>query len=249
MSIKTEITRIKTNITNAYTKAEEKGATLPETLNSVNLVNAIDSMKTLDENQVLVGGEHITLDSNIDTTIKGKDRVLVNKDTSIRFNADSIDEKKYNYMINSQGEIVSYWSDYLIPAYCDEFIRAIYSDSEVEKKSLINWIGKGYELDKETSTIHFYITCDILDSEEKLNWHILISSKGLSDDEMVVETEGITDVEINFAPTGKYHTVHFYITSTGNFKRHSTAKVRAYATIVRDGVEEKIYTKVITFQC
>lgn len=44
MSIETEITRIKTNIASAYTKAEEKGATLPEVQNSANLPATIESI-------------------------------------------------------------------------------------------------------------------------------------------------------------------------------------------------------------
>lgn len=46
MSISSEITRIKTNIANAYTACEDKGATLPQTQNSANLaatINAISS--------------------------------------------------------------------------------------------------------------------------------------------------------------------------------------------------------------
>lgn len=44
MSIATEIERIKTNIANAYTACEGKGATLPTTLNSENLSNCISSI-------------------------------------------------------------------------------------------------------------------------------------------------------------------------------------------------------------
>ena len=44
MTIASEITRIKTNIENAYAKAEEKGATMPELLNSENLAGCIESV-------------------------------------------------------------------------------------------------------------------------------------------------------------------------------------------------------------
>jgi hypothetical protein len=44
MSIASEIERIKTNIANAYTTCEGKGATLPAILNSENLVNCISSI-------------------------------------------------------------------------------------------------------------------------------------------------------------------------------------------------------------
>lgn len=44
MSIASEIERIKTNISDAYTKLQEKGATIPQTKNSANLITAIDSI-------------------------------------------------------------------------------------------------------------------------------------------------------------------------------------------------------------
>lgn len=44
MSIASEITRIKTNIENAYNKAEEKGATIPDVKNSDNLASCIESV-------------------------------------------------------------------------------------------------------------------------------------------------------------------------------------------------------------
>lgn len=49
MSIETEITRIKTNIANAYEKAEEKGATLPEVQNSNSLAKTIESITVEEE--------------------------------------------------------------------------------------------------------------------------------------------------------------------------------------------------------
>lgn len=44
MSIASEITRIKNNIENAYTKAEEKGATIPDVKNSENLASCVESI-------------------------------------------------------------------------------------------------------------------------------------------------------------------------------------------------------------
>ena len=46
MSISSEITRINTNISNAYTAVGNKGGTLPVTQNSANLATAIDSITT-----------------------------------------------------------------------------------------------------------------------------------------------------------------------------------------------------------
>ena len=44
MSISSEITRIKTNIANAYTACGNKGGTLPQTQNSANLAAAISGI-------------------------------------------------------------------------------------------------------------------------------------------------------------------------------------------------------------
>lgn len=44
MTIQTEITRIQTNIANAYTACDNKGATLPQTQNSANLDDCVSSI-------------------------------------------------------------------------------------------------------------------------------------------------------------------------------------------------------------
>ena len=46
MTIASEVTRIKTNIAQAYTALEEKGATIPEVKNSDNLSDVIESIAT-----------------------------------------------------------------------------------------------------------------------------------------------------------------------------------------------------------
>lgn len=46
MTIATEITRIKTNIENAYTALEEKGATMPEVMNSNNLAETVSNISS-----------------------------------------------------------------------------------------------------------------------------------------------------------------------------------------------------------
>ena len=45
MSVANEITRIKTNIENAYTVSNDEGATMPQTQNSANLATTISSIK------------------------------------------------------------------------------------------------------------------------------------------------------------------------------------------------------------
>ena len=46
MSVQSQVERIKGNITNAYTKLEEKGATIPTNKNSANLAETISSLPT-----------------------------------------------------------------------------------------------------------------------------------------------------------------------------------------------------------
>lgn len=46
MAISTELTKLNTNILNAYTKVGEKGGTVPANKNTSNLSSAIDSIPT-----------------------------------------------------------------------------------------------------------------------------------------------------------------------------------------------------------
>lgn len=71
ITIADEITRIKTNISNAYTACENKGATLPETQNSANLATTIDSISggsspTLVEKEITENGTYNAGDDNVD---------------------------------------------------------------------------------------------------------------------------------------------------------------------------------------
>ena len=52
MTIASEIQRIQTNIANAYTSLEAKGATMPDTKNSANLASTIDSVPLTGDNTV-----------------------------------------------------------------------------------------------------------------------------------------------------------------------------------------------------
>ena len=71
MTIADEITRIKTNISNAYTSCQNKGATLPETKNSANLATTIDSIfggssPTLVTKEITENGMYSARDDNAD---------------------------------------------------------------------------------------------------------------------------------------------------------------------------------------
>ena len=71
MTIADEIARIKTNILNAYTSCQNKGATLPETQNSANLATTIDSISggsspTLVTKEITENGTYSASDDNAD---------------------------------------------------------------------------------------------------------------------------------------------------------------------------------------
>ena len=69
ITIADEIARIKTNISNAYTSCQNKGAMLPETQNSANLATTIDSISggsspTLVEKEITENGTYSASDDN-----------------------------------------------------------------------------------------------------------------------------------------------------------------------------------------
>lgn len=69
MSIVTEIERIKTNIANAYTACEGKGATMPEILNSKNLSDTINSISGDTSSYKVYGVEIDTTNSNPESAV------------------------------------------------------------------------------------------------------------------------------------------------------------------------------------
>ena len=78
MSIVSEITRINNNISNAYAKLEEKGATMPTDRDSNNLANTIDSL--------VLSSSNVTTDI-INGTITTVDQEALGQVESIRANA------------------------------------------------------------------------------------------------------------------------------------------------------------------
>ena len=73
MTIASEIQRIQTNIANAYDVLEAKGATMPATENTDNLVTTIDTISS-------GGGDTITATNNTGSAITSGDKVWVNKE-------------------------------------------------------------------------------------------------------------------------------------------------------------------------
>ena len=95
MTIGTEITRIKTNIENAYTALGEKGATIPEVKNSDNLVETVNSVSTGG------GGE-----SSKKAIFKKVDDIIASIDGSENgITADNVSEKLPGWSIHSKANI------------------------------------------------------------------------------------------------------------------------------------------------
>lgn len=81
MSISTEITRIKTNITNAYTKLSEKGATLPALQNSENLASTINTMSTSSSSSNNLSKITVNLDDKITELVENNVIEIIIPDT------------------------------------------------------------------------------------------------------------------------------------------------------------------------
>lgn len=88
MSIASEITRIKTNIANAYTSASNKGATLPEVRNSDNLASCI-------RNITGGGGDVVFAINQSSSTPDGKVLIREGKAGSNEFTSDIFSSKQY----------------------------------------------------------------------------------------------------------------------------------------------------------
>lgn len=89
MTIASEIQRIQTNIANAYDALEAKGATMPVTENTDNLVTTI--------NTVSGGGDEITATNNTGTDILSGDKICVERNPIYSTNFDIIGSPSINY--------------------------------------------------------------------------------------------------------------------------------------------------------
>lgn len=81
MSIATEIERIKTNITNAYIKLSEKGATLPASQNSENLASTINTMSTSSSSSNNLSKITVNLDDKITELVENNVIEIIIPDT------------------------------------------------------------------------------------------------------------------------------------------------------------------------
>lgn len=81
MSIATEITRIKTNIANAYTKLSERGATLPTSQNSENLASTINTIPTSSPSSNNLSKITVNLDDKITELVENNVIEIIIPDT------------------------------------------------------------------------------------------------------------------------------------------------------------------------
>lgn len=205
-------------------------------------VNLLDGLN----DKFLITLENATISSN-DNSVNGKTRALIKKDTNFDVVANEIDGKVYNYMKNARGEIVTYSKTYNTYARDDNFFEAIYSDNEIEAKSLINIGGmKGFEYDKSQKKITYVLEWRVIDEDEFAEWGVVFTPKDLSADELKI---GGTGVYINrkTEPLTKKMSMSYYLSfSEGAVSSHTKVKTKGYI-IVRhsDGTEETIYTRMV----
>lgn len=99
MTISSEIDRIKTNITNAYTAAEAKGATMPEARNSANLASTISTVSTTHNEDMNITENGIYMASDTYTGLGTVDVEVLNP-------GDVINAVNYTFKNIQKGEKV-----------------------------------------------------------------------------------------------------------------------------------------------
>ena len=99
MTISSEIDRIKTNITNAYTAAEAKGATMPEARNSANLASTISTVSTTHNEDMNITENGVYMASDTYTGLGTVDVEVLNP-------GDTIQAVNYTFKDIQKGEKV-----------------------------------------------------------------------------------------------------------------------------------------------
>lgn len=214
--------------------------------NIVSLKNVKVKKEENFENQLLISTENAILKFPNIPDLDGKTRAFVNFGTLVNVDAVDLEGKVFNYMVNQNGEIVTYDKKYPTHLYTDEIIIPRYSDVEVEKTSIVAFNGKGYTVKRDESMILFYSLREILKSDNVSEWGLLLSTS-LPEEEILVDAN-LTKLPYSEQSASK---VQYTFTGTFNpliFSNHMTVKARAYAILEKDGVQEVIYSNVITVQ-
>lgn len=177
MSVQTQIDRIKSNIANAYAKAQEKGAELPKVQNSANLpamIETIPSVRTIEvtfdpENSGIAEGIGMAADGIIST-------IKVTPKSPYLFNHLSIDDTvvstlpEYTFTVSSDTNIISSmykpaskpgknWAVYDLPEKCLE--AYIYYNNYRKCFLLFTFSTGGNHLYTSTDAISWNLVGDI----------------------------------------------------------------------------------------
>lgn len=149
MTIASEIQRIKTNIANAYTNAESKGATLPEVQNSDNLATCINS----------ISGGGIQYTGNLNFVPIGNCKVDAN---GIMTDGGFALDCMYNSDSLKNGDQGSYLN-YYFPKYANIAVRVRFKPNELNKTQVIT--GTRTNNNGVSSTYMYYGVSFILNSD------------------------------------------------------------------------------------
>lgn len=135
MSIESEILRIQTNISNAYTKMKEKGAVIPTSKNSENLASTIATITSSDGSVITLGqmpeGSIIFLNENSVSTPFYV--VQHNYEADINGEGRTLVVRKYGYMEGewNDGRVYSF-TDSLVCSYLNTTYKALL-DTDIQQ--------------------------------------------------------------------------------------------------------------------
>ena len=141
MSIATEIQRIKANIENAYTKAEEKGATIPTTKNSENLASTIESIEA--------GG---TVSTQEKTATPTKDTQNITPDSGYYLSKVVVNPIPDEYIVPSGSIDITANGTYDITDKSQVVVN-VASSGESTLKKLLDYTKSCYNMFRENASI------------------------------------------------------------------------------------------------
>lgn len=194
MTIASEIQRIQTNIANAYDALEAKGATMPATENTDNLVTTIDTISG-------GGGDIVTATNNTGSSIATGDKVWINESNgsysienpskiisgnivgNVVINTDYIASgfSFYNYIKSSKNSIFGTGNKWelvtKIKATSNSGYRMIFCTSASTSTALNIILTGGYALTVQNSDIFFQGSTNGSDLDIDVNCSIPINTE------------------------------------------------------------------------